>query len=119
MNKIKAESFERRAFLRSITAAAGVAGSAPLFLGAIGSTVAIPAEVEAAENETGQTIRLAEYAVRLRHEQIPAEVLQRAKDTMADTVATILFGGQFPWSKMIIAQAQRMGKGGKCTILGT
>ncbi len=81
--------------------------------------MAIPSEAEAAETETGQTIRLAEYAVRLRHEQIPAEVLQRTKDCIADTVATILFGAQFPWSKMIIAQAQRMGKGGKCSILGT
>ena len=45
--------------------------------------------------------------------------MQRTKDCIADTVATILFGGQFPWSKMIIAQAERMGKGGKCSILGT
>jgi 2-methylcitrate dehydratase PrpD len=119
MNKYKAESFERRAFLRSVTAAAGVAGSAPMFFGAVAPILAIPAEVEAAETETGQTIRLAEYAVQLRHEQIPAQVLQRTKDCIADTVATILFGAQFPWSKMIIAQAQRMGKGGKCTILGT
>jgi 2-methylcitrate dehydratase PrpD len=118
MNKSKAESFERRGFLRTITAAAGVAGSAPFF-GAVAPIVAIPPEVEAAETETGQTIRLAEYAVRLRYEQIPAEVLQRSKDCIADTVAVILFGAQFPWSKMIIAQAQRMGKGGKCTILGT
>jgi len=119
MNKIKTESLERRKFLRRITAAAGAAGAAPLFFGAGASAVAIPAEVEAAETETGQTIRLAEYAVGLRHEQIPAEVLQRAKDCIADTVAVILFGAQFPWSKMIVAQAQRMGKGGKCTILGT
>src|SRR6202022_4529104 len=119
MKKIKAEGLERRGFLRSITAAAGVAGSAPLFFGAVASTAAIPAEVEAAETETGQTMRLAEYAVQLRHEQIPAEVLQRAKDCIADTVATILFGAQFPWSKMIVAQAQRMGTGGKCAILGT
>ncbi len=119
MNKINAERFKRRGFLQSITAAAGVAGSAPLFFGAAGSTAALPAEAEAAETETGQTVRLAEYAVGLRHEQIPAEVLQRAKDCIADTVAVILFGAQFPWSKMIIAQAQRMGTGGKCAILGT
>lgn len=113
MNKIEA----RRGFLRSISAAAGVAR--PLLFGTAASTVALSAEGEAAETETGQTIRLAEYAVGLRYEQIPAEVLQRTKDSIADTVAVILFGAQFPWSKMIIAQAQRMGKGGKCTILGT
>ncbi len=119
MNKIKAESLERRKFLRRITAATGVAGSTPLFWGTVGSPLAIPAEVEAAETGTGQTVRLAEYAVGLRHEQIPAEVLQRTKDCIADTVAVILFGAQFPWSKMIVAQAQRMSKNGKCTILGT
>ena len=119
MNKIKIESLERRGFLRSISAAAGVAGSAPLFWGAVVAPMAIAAEAEAAETGTGQTFRLAEYAAGLRHEQIPAEVLQRAKDCIADTVAVILFGAQFPWSKMIIAQAQRMGKGGKCSILST
>jgi 2-methylcitrate dehydratase PrpD len=47
------------------------------------------------------------------------EVLQRAKDCISDTVGVILFGAQFPWSKMIVAQAERMGgKDGKCTILG-
>src|SRR4051812_31735425 len=100
MNKINAQSFKRRGFLQSITAAAGVAGGAPLFFGAAASTAALPVEAEAAETESGQTVRLAEYAVGLRYEQIPAEVLQRAKDCMADTVATILFGAQFPWSKM-------------------
>ena len=44
--------------------------------------------------------------------------MQRAKDCIADTVATILFGAQFPWSQMIIAQARRMGTG-RCAILGT
>src|ERR1700680_1530199 len=119
MNKIKAESLERRKFLRRITAATGVAGSTPLFWGTVASPLAIPTDVEAAETGTGQTIRLAEYAAGLRHEQIPPAVLQRAKDCIADTVAVILFGAQFPWSKMIIAQAQRMSKGGKCSILGT
>jgi len=117
MKTDKMEGFKRRGFLQRIAAAAGAAGSAPLYLGA--PMVAIPTEAVAAETETGQTIRLAEYAVRLRHEQIPAEVLQRTKDCIADTVATILFSAQFPWSKMIIAQAQRMGRGGKCSILGT
>jgi len=119
MNKIKAEDLERRRFLRSIGAAAGVAGTAPVFWGTVASPLAIPTHVEAAETGTGQTIRLAEYAAGLRHEQIPPAVLQRAKDCIADTVAVILFGAQFPWSKMIIAQAQRMSKGGKSSILGT
>ena len=115
MSEIKTQNLKRRQFLGRIAAAR----TAPLFFQAAASTMTTAGEIAAAETETGQTVRLAEYAVRLRHEQIPAEVLQRAKDCIADTVGVILFGSQFPWSKMIVAQAGRMGgKDGKCTILG-
>jgi 2-methylcitrate dehydratase PrpD len=119
MTQIKAERFERRRFLRGMSVAAGAARFSPQFFGATVSAIAVPAEVEASASEAGQTARLAEYAARVRYEEIPAEVLQRAKNCIADTVATILFGAQFPWSKMIITQAQRMGTGGRCVILGT
>src|SRR6202165_1656830 len=119
MTKTKGEPFGRRRFLCGMTVTAGAARLSPHFFGSAAAAIAVPAKDKAAETKKGQTVRLAEYAVGLRHEQIPAEVLQRAKDCIADTVATILFGAQFPWSKMIVAQAQRMGKGGKCTILGT
>jgi 2-methylcitrate dehydratase PrpD len=119
MPKTKAELFERRRFLHGMTLAAGAASFSPQFFGSTAAAISIPAKVEAAASEAGQTTRLAEYAVGLRYEEIPAEVLQRAKDCIADTVGTILFGSQFPWSKMIIAQARRMGTGGSCAILGT
>jgi 2-methylcitrate dehydratase PrpD len=119
MPKTKAELFERRRFLRGMTLAAGAASFSPQFFGSTAAAISIPAKVEAAASEAGQTTRLAEYAVGLRYEEIPADVLQRAKDCIADTVGTILFGSQFPWSKMIIAQARRMGTGGSCAILGT
>ena len=118
MTEIKAKRIERRRFLRAMTVAAGAAGFSPPFYVAAGSPVTMPAGVEAPPGDTGQTTLLAEYATRLRYEEIPAEVLQRAKDCIADTVATILFGAQFPWSQMIIAQARRMGTG-RCAILGT
>src|SRR3984893_3256988 len=119
MSKIKVESFVRRRFLRGMTLAAGAARFSPQFFGSTAAAIAIPAKVEAAATDAGQTTRLAEYAVGLRYEEIPAEVLQRAKDCIADTVGTILFGSQFPWSKMIIAQARRIGTVGNCAILGT
>ncbi len=119
--KIESEHFERRTFLRALTVAAStvtlrshlVADDPPA--SAITARPAPPA----ADAASGQTLRLAEYAAALRYEEIPPEVLQRAKDCIADTIATILFGAQFPWSQMIIAQARRMGTGGKCAILGT
>jgi 2-methylcitrate dehydratase PrpD len=66
----------------------------------------------------GQTRKLAEFAAALRYEDIPGPVIQRAKDTIADTVATIMYGGELPWSKMIAAYARHNGPGGKSRILG-
>jgi 2-methylcitrate dehydratase PrpD len=119
MTKTKAEPFGRRRFLCGMTLAAGAARLSPQFFRPSVAATAIPPKAEAAASEVGQTTRLAEYAVGLRYEEIPAEVVQRAKDCIADTVGTILFGSPFPWSKMIIAQARRMGTGGTCAILGT
>jgi 2-methylcitrate dehydratase PrpD len=44
--------------------------------------------------------------------------VQRAKDCIIDAVATISYGAELPWSKMVIAYAQRYGAGGKSVILG-
>jgi 2-methylcitrate dehydratase PrpD len=66
-------------------------------------------------NETRQ---LAEYAARLRYQDLPVHVVQRAKDVIADTVATIIFGHDLPWSRIIIGYAESMGARGKSRILG-
>jgi 2-methylcitrate dehydratase PrpD len=65
-----------------------------------------------------ETVRLAEFAAQLRHEDIPADVIERARNTIIDTVATIVFGYDLPWSQMIVAQACRAGPGGRSRILG-
>ncbi|HLH87704.1 MAG TPA: MmgE/PrpD family protein [Xanthobacteraceae bacterium] len=65
-----------------------------------------------------ETVRLAEYAAKLRYEDIPADVIERARNTIVDTVGTIVFGYDLPWSQMIVAQARRAGPGGKSRILG-
>jgi 2-methylcitrate dehydratase PrpD len=67
---------------------------------------------------TDETIRLANYAAQLRYEDIPAHVIQRAKDCITDTVAVIVQGNALPWSQMIASYAQRIGTGGACRILG-
>jgi len=66
-------------------------------------------------NETRQ---LADYAVAVRYQDLPAEVVQRAKDVIADTIATVIFGYDLPWSQMIVAYVERMGARGKARILG-
>jgi 2-methylcitrate dehydratase PrpD len=65
-----------------------------------------------------ETVQLAEYASALRYEDIPAPVVQRAKDCIADTVATILFGYDLPWSRIVVDYAKRNGAGGRSRILG-
>jgi 2-methylcitrate dehydratase PrpD len=45
-------------------------------------------------------------------------VIQRAKDCIIDTVGAIIYGGDLPWSKMIIAYARAKGSGGNSFILG-
>jgi 2-methylcitrate dehydratase PrpD len=67
---------------------------------------------------SGETIRLAEFASRLRFEDLPAPVIQRAKDSITDTIATIVFGRSLPWSDIIVTHARRVGSGGRSHILG-
>ena len=65
-----------------------------------------------------ETVRLAEYASGLRYNELPPEVVQRAKDCIADTVAVIVQGSGLPWSHIVVRYAQRTGSGGRCRILG-
>jgi 2-methylcitrate dehydratase PrpD len=65
-----------------------------------------------------ETVRLAEYAAALRYEDLPAEIVRRAKECIADTVAAIICGSALPWSRIVIRYAERTGPGGKCRILG-
>ena len=108
----------RRTFLKQM---ASVAGSMPLAPALLGATAA-SAQTEAThpkEQTDHETERLAAYAAALRYEDLPPAVLQRAKDCIIDAVATISFGTELPWSKMIIAYAQHYGSGGQSAILGT
>lgn len=66
----------------------------------------------------GPTATLARYAAGLRYEDIPAEVVQTAKNAIADTFAIMSFGAALPWSRMITAYAQENGPGGRSRILG-
>ena len=65
-----------------------------------------------------ETIRLARYAAGLRYEDLPASVVQQAKDCIIDTVAAGICGSALPWSRIVIDYAERTGPGGKCRILG-
>src|SRR6266851_4982768 len=65
-----------------------------------------------------ETVRLAEYAASLRYQDLPAPVVQQAKECIIDTVAAGICGSALPWSRIVIDYAERTGPGGKCRILG-
>jgi 2-methylcitrate dehydratase PrpD len=65
-----------------------------------------------------ETVRLAEYAAALRYEDLPAPVVQQAKDCIIDTIAAAICGAAMPWSRIVIDYAERTGPGGRCHILG-
>ncbi|MDR3534770.1 MAG: MmgE/PrpD family protein [Rhodopila sp.] len=65
-----------------------------------------------------ETVRLAEYAAGLHYDDLPPEVIQRAKDCITDTVAVIVLGNDLPWSRIVANYARRIGAGGRCRILG-
>src|SRR5260370_19431995 len=65
-----------------------------------------------------ETVRLAEYAAALRYQDLPAAIVQQAKECIIDTVAAGICGSALPWSRIVIDYAERTGPGGKCHILG-
>jgi 2-methylcitrate dehydratase PrpD len=64
-----------------------------------------------------ETVQLSRYAAALRYSDLPPAVIQRAKDCIADTIATIAFGAGLPWSRMILRYAGERGGGGKSRVL--
>jgi 2-methylcitrate dehydratase PrpD len=65
-----------------------------------------------------ETVRLARYAAGLRYEDLPAAVVAKAKDIIADTVAACICGADMKWSRIVIDYAERTGPGGNSKILG-
>ena len=62
---------------------------------------------------------LARYATELKYEQIPTEVVERAKDCLIDTVAACVLGAQMPWTQTVIDYAKRNSAAGASDVLGT
>ena len=65
-----------------------------------------------------ETVRLAEYAAGLRFEDIPPDVVERARQCIIDTVAVVTQGSSLPWSRIVARYARRIGAGGSSRILG-
>ena len=69
-------------------------------------------------NVKHETVQLAEYAAALRYEDIPPDVVETAKNTIADGVASCVYGYRFPWSQAVVRYARQSGGAGKSAVLG-
>ena len=65
---------------------------------AIGAAMLDRAQTTAAQ-------QLAEFAVALRYEDLPASVVASAKHCLIDAIACAVFGRKLPWSQMVLEEA--------------
>ncbi|MET0528962.1 MAG: MmgE/PrpD family protein [Microvirga sp.] len=66
-----------------------------------------------------ETRTLADFAVSLKREDIPEDVLLRAKYCFIDTVAACTYGARLPWSKVIAAYARGASSNASSRIIGS
>jgi aconitate decarboxylase len=65
------------------------------------------------------TRRMAEFVADLRYEAIPAEVFDRIKLLMLDSLGAALFGAELPWSRILIDTLCQLDTTLGCTVWGT
>ncbi len=61
---------------------------------------------------------LARFAVDLRYEDIPAEIVAAARNALIDSVGVMVFGSTLPWSKIVIDYAKAYGGTGAASVMG-
>jgi 2-methylcitrate dehydratase PrpD len=64
------------------------------------------------------TRRLARFALDLKYKDIPAEVIDRAKACVLDTLAVCLYGSTKPWSRTVAGFVHDSGLRGQSTVVG-
>ena len=68
---------------------------------------------------TSPSRALAEFAVRLTYDDVPAAIVEAARNAIVDSVGVMIFGSTLPWSRIVIDYAMAYGAGGSSTIMGT
>src|SRR4029079_11681771 len=71
-------------------------------------------------NRTQKTAaqQLADFAVALTFDDLPASAVTLAKHCLIDAIACAVYGQRFPWSAMVLAEATASGAGGPCRLPG-
>ena len=65
------------------------------------------------------TRRVADFVSRLRFEAIPAEVIDRIKLMILDSMGCAVFGAELEWSRMLIDTLAEVDTSRGCTVWGT
>lgn len=68
---------------------------------------------------TAAATALAQFACSLAYDDVPREVVERAKICIVDTIGDAYYGSRLPWSRMILDYAQRNGAAGEASVIGT
>ncbi len=66
----------------------------------------------------GATRELAAFAARLRYEDIPAEVIEKAKACVLDTLGCMLFGATLPWTRIVADMVREEGGAPQASLVG-
>jgi len=62
---------------------------------------------------------LSRFALDLRYDQIPADVLERARSCIIDTVGAAWYGSRLPWSRIAFDFARENSAPGRSGVIGT
>ncbi|KAB8227303.1 hypothetical protein ETB97_008686 [Aspergillus alliaceus] len=74
---------------------------------------------ESAQNgQKGVTAQICDWASNLKAEDIPADVLERAKYLILDGIACALVGAKVPWSEKYAEATMGFEPAGSCSIIG-
>ena len=71
-----------------------------------------------APQAAGPSMAIAAFAARTRYEDIPAEVLERARIHILDGIGLAVASGKFPFAAPVLAAIEELGSG-PCTVIGS
>jgi 2-methylcitrate dehydratase PrpD len=74
---------------------------------------------EIRDDAVSQTAELASFAAQLRFENLPADVIEKAKICFRDALACCLFGVTQPWTRMLIDQVIEEGGNPRAGAIGS
>jgi aconitate decarboxylase len=62
---------------------------------------------------------IADFVAALQYDAVPAEVRERIKLLMLDSIGCALYGADLPWTRILQKTLGRLDTGGGCTVWGT